>query len=70
MTFVVNSAAVQPRVRLHAVHRLPEEKRGDPPDNNLDGYNFWLAKFNGNFVEAEMVKAFIVSTEYRERFGR
>lgn len=44
----------------------------DPPDNNLSGYNFWLAKlnqFNGNFVEAEMVKAFINSTEYRGRFG-
>ncbi|MEP6568958.1 MAG: TIGR03118 family protein [Acidobacteriota bacterium] len=44
----------------------------DPPDNNLDGYNFWLNKlnqFNGNFVNAEMVKAFIKSTEYRGRFG-
>jgi len=36
------------------------------------GYDFWLAKlnqFNGNFVSAEMVKAFITSTEYRQRFG-
>jgi hypothetical protein len=44
----------------------------DPPDNNLGGYNFWLNKlnqFNGNFIEAEMVKAFITSTEYRQRFG-
>ena len=44
----------------------------DPPDNNLSGYNFWLNKlnqFNGNFVNAEMVKAFIKSTEYRGRFG-
>ena len=44
----------------------------DPPDNNLDGYNFWLNKlnqFNGNFVNADMVKAFIKSTEYRRRFG-
>ena len=44
----------------------------DPPDSNLDGYNFWLKKlndFNGNFVQAEMVKAFIVSIEYRGRFG-
>ena len=44
----------------------------DPPDNNLDGFNFWLNKlnqFNGNFVNAEMVKAFIKSTEYRGRFG-
>jgi hypothetical protein len=46
----------------------------DPPEANLDfgGYNFWLGKlnqFNGNFVDAEMVKAFIISGEYRQRFG-
>jgi hypothetical protein len=46
----------------------------DPPESTLDfqGYNFWLNKlneFNGNFVEAEMVKAFIISGEYRHRFG-
>jgi hypothetical protein len=44
----------------------------DPPDNNLDGYNFWLNKlnqFNGNFVSADMVNAFLKSTEYRGRFG-
>jgi hypothetical protein len=42
------------------------------PLPNFDGYNFWLTKlnqFNGNFVNAEMVKAFIVSGEYRHRFG-
>jgi len=39
---------------------------------NFNGYNFWLNKlnqFNGNFVNAEMVKAFIISGEYRQRFG-
>ena len=46
----------------------------DPPEIGLDygGYNFWLNKlnqFNGNFVNAEMVKAFLVSGEYRQRFG-
>jgi hypothetical protein len=44
----------------------------DSPDNNFDGYNFWLAKldqFNGNSIDAEMVKAFITSIEYRQRFG-
>jgi hypothetical protein len=46
----------------------------DPPEATLDysGYNFWLSKlnqFNGNFVNADMVKAFIVSGEYRARFG-
>jgi len=42
------------------------------PDTNFDGFNFWLAKlnqFNGNFIAAEMVKAFISSGEYRQRFG-
>ncbi len=46
----------------------------DPPEPTLDfqGYNFWLGKlnqFNSNFINAEMVKAFIVSGEYRQRFG-
>jgi hypothetical protein len=46
----------------------------DPPEANLDfaGYNFWLNKlnqFNGNFVAAEMVKSFLISGEYRQRFG-
>lgn len=42
------------------------------PDADYTGYDFWLSKlnqFNGNFVNAEMVKAFIVSGEYRQRFG-
>ena len=49
--------------------------RRDPntgPDTDYTGYDFWLAKlnqFNGNFVNAEMVKAFITSVEYRTRFG-
>jgi len=49
--------------------------RRDPnssPDTDYTGYDFWLSKlnqFNGNFVSAEMVKAFISSSEYRQRFG-
>ena len=42
------------------------------PDTNFDGYDFWLNKlnrFNGNFIEADMVGAFIESGEYRARFG-
>jgi hypothetical protein len=42
------------------------------PDSNFNGFNFWLDKlnqFNGNFIDAEMVKAFITSLEYRQRFG-
>jgi hypothetical protein len=47
----------------------------DPPEATLDyqGYNFWLGKlnqFNGNFVNAEMVKAFLISGEYRQRFAQ
>jgi len=42
------------------------------PDSDFSGYNFWLGKLNeakGNFIQAEMVKAFISSSEYRGRFG-
>jgi hypothetical protein len=44
----------------------------DPQDTNYTGYDFWLTKlnqFNGSFVNADMVKAFITSIEYRQRFG-
>jgi len=40
-------------------------------DTDFSGYDYWLNKlnaFNGNFVNAEMVKAFIASGEYRGRF--
>ena len=44
----------------------------DPPEPTLDysGYDFWLQKliqFNGDYNQAEMVKAFITSLEYRGR---
>ncbi|MBC8031048.1 MAG: DUF4214 domain-containing protein [Pyrinomonadaceae bacterium] len=46
----------------------------DPPEFGLDfgGYNFWLNKLNqanGDYIGAEMVRSFIVSGEYRQRFG-
>jgi hypothetical protein len=44
----------------------------DPPDHNLRGYNFWLQKlntFNGDWRAAGMVRAFITSIEYRDRFA-
>jgi hypothetical protein len=51
----------------------------DPQDSDYSGYDFWLTKLNGFTVpgddpliraqKAEMVKAFIVSAEYRQRFG-
>lgn len=48
--------------------------RRDPnagQDTDYTGYDFWLTKlnqFNGNYINAEMVKAFISSIEYRNRF--
>jgi hypothetical protein len=49
--------------------------RRDPNNGNGDtdytGYDFWLQKLNaanGNFISAEMVKAFITSSEYLNRF--
>ena len=44
--------------------------RRDPDDS---GFHFWLNKlneFHGNFEQAEMVKAFILSGEYRARFAQ
>ena len=57
----------------------------DAPDTNLDGFNFWLQKMDthtpagedarieatafARIKRAEMVRAFILSTEYRGRFG-
>ena len=57
----------------------------DPPDNNFGGYDFWLAKMNqfsiagenvrdddvalARVKRADMVESFIVSGEYRLRFG-
>jgi len=44
--------------------------RRDPDES---GFQFWLNKlneFSGNFERAEMVKAFLVSGEYRDRFPR
>ena len=57
----------------------------DAPDNNFNGYDFWLNKMNQFSVagenvrdddvalarvkRADMVKSFLVSSEYRGRFG-
>ena len=40
-------------------------------DPDASGFQFWLNKLNqfgGNFEQAEMVKAFLSSGEYRQRF--
>lgn len=57
----------------------------DAPDGNFNGYNFWLGKLNefslpgenvrdeaialNRVKRAEMIKAFLLSGEYRGRFG-
>jgi hypothetical protein len=46
----------------------------DSPEQGLDytGYDFWLLKLNarnGNYINAQMVRSFLVSGEYRQRFG-
>jgi hypothetical protein len=44
----------------------------DAPDSNFGGWKFWLDKLNqfqGNFVNAQMVQAFLDSIEYGNRFG-
>ncbi|HEX8148507.1 MAG TPA: Calx-beta domain-containing protein [Pyrinomonadaceae bacterium] len=42
-------------------------------DPDVEGFNFWLGKLNdfkGDYIQAEMVKAFISSDEYLKRFGQ
>ena len=41
-------------------------------DPDAAGYKNWLDKLNtyGNYIDAEMVKSFIISPEYRARFGQ
>jgi hypothetical protein len=45
----------------------------DPPDSDLASLNFWFGKLNdhfGNCITSEMVRSFLVSGEYRNRFGQ
>ena len=41
-------------------------------DPDAPGYQHWLDKLNlyGNYIDAEMVRSFITSPEYRARFGQ
>jgi len=44
----------------------------DVQDTDYSGWEFWLTKlnaFNGDYIKAEMAKAFIKPGEYRQRFG-
>ena len=74
---VTNSASVnvgQQRLAFVLMQYIGYLRRSpdDPPDTNFDGYDFWLGKlnqFNGNYIQAEMIKAFISSIEHRRRFA-
>ena len=51
------------------MRRSPDEA---PNLGDFGGYDYWLTKlntFNGNYIQSEMVRSFIVSPEYRQRFG-
>jgi hypothetical protein len=50
------------------MRRDPDEGQ----DTDLTGYDFWLRKLNehgGDFRAAQMVRSFLVSGEYKRRFG-
>jgi hypothetical protein len=66
---------VQPRVCADGLLRLftPQPQRTPEPTLDHSGYEFGLNKlnqFNGDYIKAEMVRAFISSSEYRQRFGQ
>ena len=68
----VRNAEFNPAFVLLEYYGYLRRNPTDSPDLNDDGYQFWLSKLNsfgGNFVDAELVKAFISSAEYRQRFG-
>ena len=55
--------------RVSAINLFGRELRrnpNDPQDTDYTGYDFWLTKLNqsnGNFILAEMIKAFLSSIE-------
>ena len=70
-----SSLATQEKNRAFVLMQYFGYLRRDPNNGNGDtdytGYDFWLGKLsaaNGNFISAEMVKAFITSPEYLNRF--
>ncbi|MET0646456.1 MAG: Calx-beta domain-containing protein, partial [Pyrinomonadaceae bacterium] len=57
---------------LMQYHGYLRRNPDDPQDTDFRGWKFWLDKlneFDGNYVRAEMVKAFLDSAEYGQRFG-
>jgi hypothetical protein len=68
----LSNAEFSPAFVLLQYHGYLRRNPTDLPDTNDSGYQFWLGKLNsfgGDFRTAEMVKAFLSSSEYRLRFG-
>jgi hypothetical protein len=68
----VTNAETNPAFVLSEYFGYLRRNPTDTPGSDDSGYQFWLAKlnqFDGDFVRAEMVKAFISAFEYRQRFG-
>ena len=72
-TGVVQSETNRAFVLMEYFGYLRRNPNNSPePGLTFSGYNFWLDKLNAfgsNFENAEMVKAFITSIEYVQRFG-
>ncbi|MFN2416928.1 MAG: Calx-beta domain-containing protein [Pyrinomonadaceae bacterium] len=68
----VRAAELNTAFVLLQYHGYLRRNPTDAPNTDDSGYQFWLGKlrqFGGNYVAAEMVKAFITSSEYQQRFG-
>jgi hypothetical protein len=69
----LNSAEVNRAFVLMQYFGYLRRNPNDAQDMDYTGYDYWLRKLelaNGNFIDAQMVKAFIESSEYRQRFGQ
>ena len=68
-----NQRELNPAFVLMQYFAYLQRNPNEAPDADLTGYNFWLKKLNehgGDFRAADMVRSFLISTEYRQRFGR
>ncbi len=69
----VRNAELNTAFVLLQYHGYLRRNPTDAPNTDDTGYQFWLGKlneFNGNYIQAEMVKAFLESLEYQNRFGQ
>jgi hypothetical protein len=68
----VRTADFSPSFVLAQYYGYLRRNPTDAPDFDDSGYQFWLNKLNsfgGDFRSSDMVKSFILSDEYRKRFG-